>query len=283
MVEVKEKSDQVRRQEGKLQICLWPCLADNVLGWGNRKCYTFDADGNISGLNRARYELADWSVLRELITSPLLRTLNLEGPRGARRLVNEQKAALSADDDEERHFHYPTARHSYVVNLMKKFAFCYELNPQTILVPDLLDVARPTFEFPAENLLRFRCEFDFLPRSVLPRFIVRWHSDIEDELRCRTGVVVRDSDLDARAVVWSGVRDRKIMIDVSGRDRREYFCRIRAESRKIHDTFLKLDLTEKVLLPEGPDFDVDYADLIQHEEEGQRQILVEGVRRKYDV
>ena len=79
------------------------------------------------------------------------------------------------------------------------------------------------------------------------------------------------------------VRDRKIIIDVSGRDRREYFCRIRAESRKIHDTFLKLDLTEKVLLPEGPDFDVDYADLIQHEEEGQRQILVEGVRRKYDV
>jgi hypothetical protein len=166
---------------------------------------------------------------------------------------------------------------------MKKFEVCYELNPQTILVPDLLDVAEPSIDFPTDNLLRFRYEYDFLPRSVLPRFIVRWHADIDDELRWRTGVVVTDDELDARAVVKSDVRDRKIMIEVAGRDRREYFRRIRAEFRKIHDTFAKLSMTEKVPLPDAPGYDVKYSDLLMHERLKSRTIPIGDLNREYDV
>ena len=183
----------------------------------------------------------------------------------------------------ESHFEYPGTLHPYVVNLMKKFEVCYELNPKTILVPDLLEVAEPPVEFPTDNLLRFRYEYDFLPRSVLPRFIVRWHADIDDELRWRTGVVVTDEELDARAVVKSDIRDGKIMIDVAGRDRREYFRRIRAEFRKIHDTFAKLSVTEKVPLPDAPGYDVKYSDLLMHERRGRSTILIGDLNAEYEV
>lgn len=95
--------------------------------------------------------------------------------------------------------------------------------------------------------------------------------------------MVKDEDLDARAVVWSDIRDRKIMIDVAESDRREYFRRIRTEFRKIHGTFQKLDVTEKVPLPDEPDYDVDYEDLLFHEERSRETILVGGLRHEYNV
>ena len=137
-------------------------------------------------------------------------------------------------------------------------------------------------DFPPEDMFRFRYEYDSLPCRALPRFIARWQADT-CALLWETGVVLKNEALDARAVVWSDVRDRKIMIDVAGHDRRQYFCRIHAEFRKIHDTFQKLDVTEKVSLPGEPDYDVDYEDLLFHEEKDRATILVGGLRREYSV
>lgn len=190
------------------------------------------------------------------------------------------------------HFDYPDQRRIYIIDLMKKdkFELCYQLPAdQQILIPDLLHVEEPTFAFPTEDILRFRFEYDFLPRSILPRFIVRRHEEITTgndgkPLQWRTGVVLsgRD-DLQATAVVWSDNRDRKIMISVDGRDRREFFREIRREFGSIHETFKRLDVSQKVPLPDEPDVDVDYDDLVFHRDEGVAHILVGEVRRKYSV
>ena len=68
-----------------------------------------------------------------------------------------------------------------------------------ILIPDLLPVKQPPFDFPTDDMLRFRFEYGFLPRSVMPRLIVNEHADIEGELRWRTGVVLRDAETRNRA------------------------------------------------------------------------------------
>lgn len=193
---------------------------------------------------------------------------------------------------EESHFDYPEDRRLYIIDLMKedRFELCYQLPAeQQILIPDLLQVEEPKFDFPEEDILRFRFEYDFLPRSILPRFIVRRHEQIKlgddgKPLQWRTGVVLsgRD-DLNATAVVWSDNRDRKIMISVAGPDRREFFREIRREFGSIHNTFKRLDVSQKVPLPDEPDVDVDYEDLIFHHDEGVPQILVGEVRRKYSV
>ena len=184
---------------------------------------------------------------------------------------------------EEAHYAYPPDKHGYIVALMKKFELCYELEPDRILVPDLLEVKEPRFDFPDKDVLRFRFEYDFLPRSVLPRFIVNEHADIHNELRWRTGVVLRDPDTGARALVKADLRDRKITIEVAGDRRREYFASLRRTLRRIHDSFQKLRIDQFVPLPDHPDHALRYDDLIGHEEMGEEWIVVGSLRRKYRV
>ncbi len=99
-----------------------------------------------------------------------------------------------------RDYHYPPDKHGFIVDLMKKFELCYELDSNHMLVPDLLDVQELAYDdFSTTEVLRFRFEYEFLPRSVIPRFIVAEHDDIDDGLRWRTGVVLKDPETKARA------------------------------------------------------------------------------------
>ena len=53
---------------------------------------------------------------------------------------------------------------------MVKFELSYELNDNTILVPDLLEVQEPEIDIDYDSSLRFLFEYDFLPRSVMSRW-----------------------------------------------------------------------------------------------------------------
>ena len=230
---------------------------------------------------------------------PRLRTTQVLNPRwvtqAVYRIINADQLAeshgvleLGQLDEilrktDEDHYVYPAEKHGYIVDLMKKFELCYELAPDRFLLPDLLPVKQPDFDFPTDDVLHFRFEYDFLPRSVMPRFIVNEHEDIEGELRWRTGVVLADPQTDSRAVVKADVRDRTISIQVAGPRRREYFASLRRTFRKIHDSFTKLDVSQEVPLPDEPDHAVDYEDLLFHEEKGRATILVGGLRREYPV
>ena len=78
---------------------------------------------------------------------------------------------------------YPRDKHRYLIRLMMKFELCYEIDPNTVLVPDLLEVPEPAFDPGEGDVLLFRLVYDFLPRSVMPRFIVRMHQHIHQDLR----------------------------------------------------------------------------------------------------
>ena len=71
--------------------------------------------------------------------------------------------------EKETDFYYPHNRYQYIIDLMKKFELCYEIDKKTVLIPDLLEVQEPEFEFKYDNSLKFVIEYDFLPRSVMPR------------------------------------------------------------------------------------------------------------------
>ena len=76
---------------------------------------------------------------------------------------------------------------------MKKFELCFEVDSKSVLMPDLLEVQEAKFDFDYDNSLKFIIEYDFLPKSVMPRFIVKMHKDIKEDLRWRTGVVLEDN------------------------------------------------------------------------------------------
>jgi internalin A len=190
---------------------------------------------------------------------------------------------------EDYHYKYPQDKHHYIIELMKKFELCYELpdpGERRILVPDLLERQEPAFDFPTQNVLRFRYQYEFLPRSVMPRFIVRQQTDIDGELRWRTGVVLVHPETKARAVVRSDQHRKRISIEVSGKDqaaRRDYFKILRETFRQIHGDFQSLAIEQEIPLPDSPDHTVAYSDLLFHEEKGRDEILVGSVRREYQV
>jgi small GTP-binding protein len=180
-------------------------------------------------------------------------------------------------------YQYPPEKHRHIIELMKKFELCYALENRDILIPDLLDIQEPEFSFTDKQPLRFRLEYDFLPKSIMPRFIVKRHADIKDTLRWRTGVVLYDKNTDATAIIRADDRERLIDIQVGGKQKRDYFAVIRGTLNDIHASFQKLTITELVPLPDNPTICLEYQELIGYELDGEDNYRVGKLRKVYSV
>ena len=146
-------------------------------------------------------------------------------------------------------YEYPKSKPGYIVEVMKKFELCYEIDSKTVLVPDLLDPQEPPIDPGEGTALKFYFQYDFLPPSVMPRFIVKRHKDIKDALRWRTGVVLEDKSCCATAIVKADGEKKRITIEVYGERKRDYFAVVRKTIRDINNTFEKIGVTEWVPLP----------------------------------
>ena len=226
---------------------------------------------------------------------PILKETNVINPRwateGVYAIINAPQlaanngllraAALCEILDCQR---YPRRKHDYLVELMKKFELCYQVSDDdTLLVPDLLSKDEPDFPFDEAAALRFRFEYDFLPRSVMPRFIVKMHRDILGDLRWRTGVVLRDSAFRATAVVRVDHEARAISMAVSGERKRDYFAVLRKTLRDLHATFETLDVKEMAPLPDHPDIAIEYEELLGCEQMKMTEYTVGKLRKRYNV
>ncbi|MCP5050696.1 MAG: GTP-binding protein [bacterium] len=191
----------------------------------------------------------------------------------------------------EGDFEYPMDKHRYIIALMKKFELCYSLDDDgngngsgdRILVPDLLQKEEPEFEFDTGEALEFIIQYDFLPRSVMPRFIVQMHRDIKAGLQWRTGVVLEDRGFGCVAVVRADNRDRKISIRVSGAQRRFYLAALMSRLRGINQSFEKLKTEERVPMPDNKEITAPYKQLIQFEQKGIDIYLTGETDKEYDV
>jgi len=180
-------------------------------------------------------------------------------------------------------FYYPPDQYGFIINLMKKFELSYDMDDHTILLPSLLEIQEPNFEFEYEGALRFIIDYDFLPPSVMPRFIVKMNGDIKDDLRWRTGVVLEYEDLNSSAVVRADNEAKKISIYVKGEQKRDYFAVIRQKFREINNSFEKLSATEKIPLPDKPEVSVSYKHLIKLERRGTEFYMPDGSDYEYKV
>jgi len=118
---------------------------------------------------------------------------------------------------------YPKTKYGYIVGLMKKFELCYSITDDQILLPDLLDVQEPNFKTKSPIRLRFIYKFDFVPKSILPRFIVKSNQEEHHNICWRTGIIIDDRFLNSQAVVKVDYSEKMITIDVSGDNSIELF------------------------------------------------------------
>jgi len=178
---------------------------------------------------------------------------------------------------------YPERKHDYIIELMKKFELCFSVDEHTVLIPDLLKVDEPEFEFDYDTSLKFLLEYDFLPKSVIARFIVKRHKDIKEALRWRTGVVLEDKDFNSIAVVKVDERDKKIYIYVNGEQKRDCFSVVRKTFKEINDSFEKMEVKEMVPLPDQKEISVNYTELTGLEQMGIREYVSGELKKSYDI
>jgi internalin A len=180
-------------------------------------------------------------------------------------------------------YYYPPARYNYIIDIMKKFELCYIIDEETVLLPELLAVPEPDFYFDYNESIKFFIEYDFLPRSIMPRFIVKMHKDIKNKLQWRTGVALENKKFNSCSVIKADYEAKRIYINVNGGQKRDYFSSIRFNLLEINRGFEKLKAIEKIPLPDEPELAVSYDHLIYLEEIGENSYRPEGSKKAYSV
>ena len=237
-------------------------------------------------LHFKEFHLEDTHVLEpKWITNAVYKIINSEILSTGKGVLELRRLGeiLKAKKGEKTPYKYPPDKYKYIFQLMKKFELCFPIDEEKILVPDLLDVGEPAIDFDYIGALKFRICYNFLPRSVMPRFMVRSHKDIKDKLNWRTGVMLENKAFEASAVVKADQEKKTINIYVNGTQKRDYFAAILHTFREINDSFEQIDAKECVPLPDNPAISVGYLHLVRLEKMGQLEFLPDGAEKTYDA
>jgi internalin A len=171
---------------------------------------------------------------------------------------------------------YPRGKRLFIVDMMKKFELCYDIEPdKTFLVPDLLPKDQPDLKF--NGVPAFEYAYPVLPSSVITRFIVRMNQKIDDGFVWRTGVVLKIGE--NKALVKADIEDRKITIAIDGVEysRRDALSAIRYELGEIHNSIKGLNPQQRVPVPNAPLAEpLKYDYLLKLERSGQEFLPVEN-------
>jgi len=195
----------------------------------------------------------------------------------------ESLAKILQPKAEEKHS-WPVQTHVFIMELMKKFELCWGIDEQAVLLPQLLTVAEPKFDFDYSGALGFVLHYhDFLPPSVFPRFMVKVHQSIKPGLCWRTGVVLEDKASGSLAAVKADIESRRIHLWVNGPRRKEYLTFLWFSLREINNTFKQLAVSERIPMPDDPHVTADYQTLLNHLKAGMGKYIPEGTEKAYPV
>lgn len=178
---------------------------------------------------------------------------------------------------------YPSEKHIYLIELMKKFEICFEKDTNSILIPELLPKNEPEFLFDKTEAIKFRIKYDFLPKASITRFIVNEHNLIYESLVWRKGVVLKDEKLNTMAIIREDKIEKRIDIIVFGDHKRELLSMIRSTFNKINENFKTNNIKEQVLLPDNEEISVDFEHLLFLEQANEMSFYPQGAKKKYQV
>ena len=269
------------------------CQAENVIEEGQQKTLIEYLHELGVVLHFKEFSLEHMKILNpEWITQGIYKIINSKMLKDKKGVLDKRSLAFILnkekfeDDDYEKGLKrskYTKQEQIYVIDLMREFELSYEPDGGQVFVPGLFEEKEPGFDFDYQDSIRFYFEYEYLPRPVIPRFIVQRHKDIEGELRWRTGVVLKDEKLQSRALVKTDERQRRIYIYVSGRQKRDYFAVIRKTILDINDSFQELDIKEWIPLPDHETIALEYAELIGHYLAREKEIFVGKLGQRYNV
>jgi internalin A len=181
---------------------------------------------------------------------------------------------------------YPRERHSYILDMMRRFELCFDLDGhrgERVLIPDLLPRDEP-FTGDWTDVLAFEYHYNVLPGSVISRFMVRMNQRIHKGTYWRSGVVLAYGN--NRALVRGDEAENKIHICIDGppRTRQTLLTMIRDDLYHIHRSIAGIQAREMLPLPGHPEIDpVAYAHLLNLERIGQERFVPVGMDETVEV
>ena len=179
---------------------------------------------------------------------------------------------------------YPKERWQYIVDQTVQCGLSFEIadQPGTYLMPEQLppnaiDTGLDGVDDP--QVLRFRYDYEDIPKGLIPRFIVKMHLYLsEPPTYWANGVVLVVGA--CRILVRSDRRVRRVEIFVHGpaNERREALRIVREGLEWVHSLFEEIGPKPMVPLriPNKPDASIEYFRLIDFEREGLEKYAFEG-------
>ena len=270
--EIKRLIGSLRHVRDELPI-EWLAIKSRLEGLG-RDYVAYDDYERLCEANDVRKEreqrtlirlLHDLGVVLNFQEDPRLRDTSVLNPAwvtgGVYQIINakqiqENKGILEIGqlDTILERARYPKEMHWFILSMMRKFELCFDLEGHTeekFLLPDLLPWSEPPFSWYVDTL-NFELTYDFLPRSVISRLMVRMHGFISQDLYWRHGVLlVHNAN---RALVRALPRSKKIVISISGalQDRLHFWRMIREQFDEIHQSIKGLNATVKIPVYKRP-------------------------------
>jgi internalin A len=144
---------------------------------------------------------------------------------------------------------YPPDKWEFLLSLMNLFQLSFPLNEDCSrqLCPTLLPAEPPpdTDEPKDAEIIKLRYEFAVVPAPLLPRFMVRSFSLIDQAKLWQRGAILRYPG--ARARVWTTAEEKYLFATVAGPegDRTELLSIIRATLAELFSEYLNLKVTEQ--------------------------------------
>ncbi|MEM7532034.1 MAG: COR domain-containing protein [Chloroflexota bacterium] len=186
---------------------------------------------------------------------------------------------------------YYQYRHKLLALMLKgKFEICYALpdSAEEYLIPQLLPEREMAYAWRSDwHNLRFEYRYKFMPKGLLPRFIVKCHQQIYQRTHWRYGVLLDDDE--TRALVQEHPPAQKITIRLEGKNKRDMLYSIRKTIKEIHRSFNNLVVDEMIPCPcaecaarNEPHF-YRYASLQRFIEKGRIHVMCEQSAEDVDI
>ncbi len=193
------------------------------------------------------------------------------------------------DPAKDKVLEYKPTEQAYLLRIMEEFELLYKFAPQAYLIPDLLPKEAKgelSIDQQGGEHIHFILEYDFLPTSIVSRFIIRMKADIHDLKQLwRTGLVLEHQQTGAKALVRSDREAKRIYICVSGsfKEKRAYFAVIHHTIWSINNEFEALEVKELMPLAGHPSVELDYGDLLRRERNGRDEYYVSELDKDFSV
>ncbi len=137
--------------------------------------------------------------------------------------------------------------HDELISLMMKFELCYQIEySNTYIAAQLLQVEKPLYLWDNNENIICKYDYEFMPKGILTRFIVRMHDYIKDQKTVwREGVLLFRSNTWAEIIETYGKNE--IRIRVRGENKKEFLAIILDSIDRINLTYSNLKV--KKLIP----------------------------------